>query len=265
MISADGRVAGRGYREVPQYFPAAGHVEHDALEILECVKASAPATPSTRQVGPAGCNRHHEPARDRRHLGARHGTPGASGNQGDRRRRRACREFVPRAEWLARHTGLVPDPYFSATKIEWLLEHEQLLTRYHLGDLAVGTIDAVDRLSRLTGGKVHATDPTNASRTMPFDIDTRSWSDELCSLFGVPMDMLPAGAAVVGRLRYDDARRARRRSADSRCRRRPAGRRSSGRAAPTERGSSKNTWPNGRVPAAQRRRRTPGVGFAADC
>ena len=81
----------------------------------------------------------------------------------DRRTAARCRELAPRAEWIAKHTGLVPDPYFSATKIEWLLDHERLLDRYRLGDLAVGTIDTW-LVSRLTGGAVHATDPTNASR-----------------------------------------------------------------------------------------------------
>jgi glycerol kinase len=84
----------------------------------------------------------------------------------------------------------VPDPYFSATKIEWLIREQRLLERYRANELAVGTIDSW-LVWQLTGGAVHATDPTNASRTMLFDIDRLAWSDELCELFGVPMVMLP--------------------------------------------------------------------------
>jgi glycerol kinase len=189
MIGADGRVAGRGYREVPQYFPAVGQVEHDALEILACVKAAARDAVDGAAVRPdaVGITNQRETVviweRDT-------GRPVHRAIVWqDRRTAVRCRELAPRADWLAERTGLVPDPYFSATKIEWLLGQESL-RRYRSGDLAVGTIDSW-LVSRLTGGAVHATDPTNASRTMLFDINTRSWSDELCSLFSVPMDMLP--------------------------------------------------------------------------
>jgi glycerol kinase len=87
-------------------------------------------------------------------------------------------------------TGLLPDPYFSATKIEWLLQNERLLDRFDASDLAVGTMDTW-LVWQLTGGAVHATEPTNASRTMLFDINRMQWSQELCDLFGVPMSMLP--------------------------------------------------------------------------
>ncbi|HTR78656.1 MAG TPA: FGGY-family carbohydrate kinase, partial [Gemmatimonadaceae bacterium] len=80
--------------------------------------------------------------------------------------------------------------YFSASKIEWLIRELRLLDRYRPGELAAGTIDSW-LIWQLTGGRVHATDPTNASRTMLYDIDRLAWSDELCALFGVPMDMLP--------------------------------------------------------------------------
>ncbi len=190
MIGADGMVAGRGYREVPQYFPAPGHVEHDAMEILECVKAAARDAMGGSSVRPEAVGI----ANQRETVVIWERETGRPVHRAivwqDRRTAPRCRELVGRAAWITQRTGLVPDPYFSATKIEWLLEHEALLDRYHLGDLAVGTIDSWLVWS-LTGGAVHATDPTNASRTMLFDIDARSWSDELCTLFGVPMDMLP--------------------------------------------------------------------------
>jgi glycerol kinase len=190
MIGADGRVAGRGYREVPQYFPAAGEVEHDADEILDCVKAAAGDAIANASARPDAIGITNQ----RETVVIWERDSGRPVHRAivwqDRRTSPRCRELAPRAPWIRQRTGLVPDPYFSATKIEWLLEHERLLERYRVGDLLVGTIDSW-LISRLTGGEVHATDPTNASRTMLFDIDARSWSDELCTLFGVPLDMLP--------------------------------------------------------------------------
>lgn len=190
MIGADGRVTGRGYREVPQYFPAAGEVEHDAVEILECVKGAARDAIGGASVRPdaVGITNQRETVviweRDS-------GRPVHRAIVWqDRRTASRCRELAPRATWISERTGLVPDPYFSATKIEWLLGHEDLLGRYRAGDLAVGTIDAW-LVSQLTAGVVHATEPTNASRTMLFDIDSLSWSEDLCTLFGVPVDLLP--------------------------------------------------------------------------
>ena len=86
---------------------------------------------------------------------------------------------------IQRKTGLVVDAYFSATKIEWILRHVR-----PSGDLCFGTIDSW-LLWNLTGGKVHATDVTNASRTMLYDIDRRRWDDDLRSLFKIPRSMLP--------------------------------------------------------------------------
>jgi glycerol kinase len=108
----------------------------------------------------------------------------------DRRTENRCRELAQRTDWISQRTGLVPDPYFSASKIEWLLREHRLLEKYQPADLAVGTIDTW-LISQLTGGTVHATDPTNASRTMLYDINTQTWSGELCELFGVPAEMLP--------------------------------------------------------------------------
>jgi glycerol kinase len=92
-------------------------------------------------------------------------------------------------------TGLVLDPYFSATKFEWLLANREIPVD---SELALGTIDAW-LIWNLTGGTVHATDPTNASRTMLFDIRTLQWSTALCELFGVPMSALPTVMPSSGR------------------------------------------------------------------
>ncbi|MCB1510242.1 MAG: glycerol kinase GlpK, partial [Hyphomicrobiaceae bacterium] len=92
---------------------------------------------------------------------------------------------------LSRTTGLLLDPYFSATKIAWLLDHVPgARTAAEAGDLAFGTIDTF-LLWRLTGGKIHATDATNASRTMLYDIGAGAWSDEMLDLFRVPPALLP--------------------------------------------------------------------------
>jgi glycerol kinase len=87
-------------------------------------------------------------------------------------------------------TGLVVDPYFSATKLEWLLARGDLRARARRGELLAGTVDAW-LVWRLTGGAVHATDPTNASRTMLYDTAVLAWSDDLCARFGVPPELLP--------------------------------------------------------------------------
>ncbi|GAC1478506.1 MAG: glycerol kinase GlpK [Gemmatimonadaceae bacterium] len=108
----------------------------------------------------------------------------------DRRTADRCATLAPHADEIAAITGLIPDAYFSATKLEWLLRDERLARRAAAGELAAGTVDAW-LVWRLTGGKVHATDPTNASRTMLYDIHARRWSDALCARFGIPLTLLP--------------------------------------------------------------------------
>ena len=188
MIGEDGRVAGRGYREIPQYFPEAGQVEHDALEILECVQAAARDAVAAANAKPdvIGITNQRET------IVVWERESGRPVHRAivwqDRRTAERCAGLA--AARIATLTGLVPDPYFSATKLEWLIQHERLLERYSPGELAAGTIDTW-LIWRLTGGAVHATDPTNASRTMLYDIDKRAWSPELCDTFGVPRELLP--------------------------------------------------------------------------
>jgi glycerol kinase len=190
MIGEDGRVAGRAYREIPQYFPNAGWVEHDATQIFDCVVASARDAIGAAGAAPVALGITNQ--RETILIWER-----ASGRPvhralvwQDRRTAARCAELAPRAEWIGQRTGLVVDPYFSATKLEWLLRDGRLLERYRPDDLAAGTVDAWI-VWQLTGGAVHATDPTNASRTMLYDIDAHAWSAELCDLFSVPMTMLP--------------------------------------------------------------------------
>ncbi|MDH3266794.1 MAG: FGGY family carbohydrate kinase, partial [Gammaproteobacteria bacterium] len=111
----------------------------------------------------------------------------------DRRTAVQCEQLrAAGAEQLVmQKTGLRLDPYFSATKIAWLLENVAgVRDRAHAGKLAFGTVDCF-LLWRLTGGRVHATDATNASRTLLFDIHSQSWDQELLDLFGVPHALLP--------------------------------------------------------------------------
>ncbi|HEY4217434.1 MAG TPA: glycerol kinase GlpK [Gemmatimonadaceae bacterium] len=190
MLDQDGRIAGRGYREIPQYFPNPGWVEHDAMEILAAVQQAAREAIAATGANPVAIGITNQ----RETVVIWERTTGKPVHRAivwqDRRTTARCQELAPRTEWLAQRTGLLPDPYFSASKIEWLLREERLLERYGPGELAVGTIDSW-LVWQLTRGAVHATDPTNASRTLLYDINRMAWSAELCDLFGVPMEMLP--------------------------------------------------------------------------
>jgi glycerol kinase len=191
VIAADGAVAGRGYREITQHFPRPGWVEHDATEIFDRTldaarEAIAQAGTQPDAIGITN-QRETVVVWDRAA-----GTPVARAIVWqDRRTAARCAELAPRAPWFAERTGLVVDPYFSATKLEWLLgSDDALAARAEAGELAAGTIDSW-LVWKLTGGAVHATEPTNASRTLLFDIRTLGWSDELCEVFGVPRSILP--------------------------------------------------------------------------
>ncbi|MDF1503202.1 glycerol kinase GlpK [Roseisolibacter sp. H3M3-2] len=190
VVDAAGRVLGRGYRELAQSYPAPGLVEHDALEILATVRAAAREAVAAAGVTPTaiGITNQRETVVLWERATGRPVHPALVWQ--DRRTSARCAELAPRAAWIGERTGLVVDPYFSATKLEWLLGRDDLRARAERGELAAGTIDAW-LVWHLTGGRVHATEPTNASRTMLYDLDARAWSDELCALFGVPRAVLP--------------------------------------------------------------------------
>lgn len=192
VVDRDGRVRGRAYRELPQHFPAPGLVEHDPDDILRTVRESAreaverAAAEGVRPVA-AGITNQRETAVlwDRATGRAVHRALVWQ----DRRTADRCRGLAARAGWLAQRTGLVPDPYFSASKLEWLIAHAGG-GRAATGALAFGTVDSW-LIWHLTGGRVHATDPTNASRTMLYAIDERAWGADLCAELGVPAAVLP--------------------------------------------------------------------------
>ena len=208
VISADGDVVGRGYREFTQHFPAPGMVEHDAEEIWRVTLATArEAVEAAGEIPQAiGITNQRETvvAWDRKS-----GTPlHRALVWQDRRTTARCRQLKAELgdDYAAHRTGLVWDPYFSATKIEWLLQHvPDLRARAEAGDAVFGTVDAW-LVYRLTGGASLVTDHTNASRTLLYNIDTQAWDDELLQIFGVPRASLPEvrpSSGVVGHVTGD--------------------------------------------------------------
>ena len=186
------------YREFTQHFPQPGWVEHDAVEIWEAAKATlldVVAQVGVERIGAIGITNQRETVLAwNRRTGQPYGTAIV---WQDRRTAARCDQLAADGKLPAVReiTGLVLDPYFSGSKIEWLLANRDIPVD---DDLAIGTIDSWV-LWNLTGGAVHATDPSNASRTMLFDIRSLRWSDEMCSLFGVPVAALPSVLPSSGR------------------------------------------------------------------
>ena len=197
MVARDGRVVGRGYREITQHYPAPGWVEHDATELLTRTLEAAREAIAAAGAMPTAIGITNQ--RETVVVWDRHtGQPVHRAIVWqDRRTAARCAELAPEAERITRLTGLVTDPYFSATKLEWLLRQPGMAERAARGDLLAGTVDSW-LVWNLTDRAVHATDFTNASRTMLFDIEARRWSDELCRLFGVSRAMLPEVRASSG-------------------------------------------------------------------
>jgi glycerol kinase len=182
-----GRALDRAYREFPQYYPREGWVEHDPEEIWQSVVACLGELMG-RFSGPlaaVGITNQRETTL----LWERQsGRPVHNAVVWQcRRTADICRRYEPERERIEALTGLRLDAYFSASKIRWILEaHPEL----DPASLCFGTVDSW-LVWKLTGGGVHATDYTNASRTMLYDIDRRRWDRGLCDLFGVPSSMLP--------------------------------------------------------------------------
>ena len=183
----DGQKSFSAYREFTQYFPQPGWVEHDAAEIWSAVVTTLSDVVSQlkQPVSAIGITNQRETvvAWDRRTS-----EPCARAIVWqDRRTAQRCSDLEPHLETVRRITGLVLDPYFSGTKAAWLIEHEQLAPIEHL---CIGTIDSW-LVWKLTAGHAFVTDPSNASRTMLFDINSMQWSAEMCDLLHVPMSTLP--------------------------------------------------------------------------
>jgi glycerol kinase len=195
MVDEGGAVRASAYREITQHFPQPGWVEHDAEEIWQTVLdcSAEILAGGARGVALAGIGitnqRETFVVWDRATL-----RPVAPAIVWQCRRSvDICRRLKDdgREEMVRDRTGLLLDPYFSGTKLRWLLESEaEIRRRAEAGELAFGTVDTW-LVARLTGGREHITEPSNASRTLLFNIHILEWDRELCALLGVPPGMLP--------------------------------------------------------------------------
>jgi glycerol kinase len=207
VYDAAGQARGSAARELTQHYPRPGWVEHDASEIWQATAAVVPealqaAGVTAADVAAVGLTNQRETVV----LWERQtGRPVARALVWqDRRTTDFCREHHAEESWIRERTGLVLDPYFSATKLRWLLEQDAgLRKRAEDGQLAAGTVDSW-LIWNLTGGQAHVTDRTNASRTLLLNLHTAAWDDDLCLFFEVPRALLPEvrpSAADFGRTR----------------------------------------------------------------
>jgi len=186
-VFSDGRASFSSYREFPQYFPQPGWVEHDASEIWQAVVATLADVVHQLEepVTAIGITNQRETVVA---WNKRTGQPCAHAIVWqDRRTAERCEELTPHLSRVRETTGLVLDPYFSGTKAAWLMHNAEMPP---LQDLCIGTIDTW-LVWNLTAGQSFVTDPSNASRTMLFDIRSLQWSNDMCELIGVPRDVLP--------------------------------------------------------------------------
>ncbi|MBL6749337.1 MAG: glycerol kinase GlpK [Nevskia sp.] len=204
LFDRAGRPLAQAQRELPQSYPqsapgVAGDavmVEHDALRIWDDVQACVRQALAAAGLGAAdvtalGITNQRETTLLWERAGGRPLHPAIVWQ--DRRTAAWCRahDDAQRAAWLQHKTGLLLDPYFSATKLAWLLEHVPgARARAQAGELAFGTIDSW-LLWQLSGGRLHATDATNASRTLLYNLHTQDWDAELLEFFGIPAALLP--------------------------------------------------------------------------
>jgi glycerol kinase len=194
VVTADGRIAAKGYQEFAQHFPQPGWVEHAPEEIWQAtLEATRDALRNVDagELEAVGITNQRETILlwDRETLGS----PRRAIVWQDRRTADICTRLrdAGHEERVAELTGLRLDPYFSGTKLMWLREHEpHTWALVESGRYAIGTVDSY-LIARLTRGVHHSTDVSNACRTLLFDLAEGDWSEELCGLFGVPRDALP--------------------------------------------------------------------------
>jgi glycerol kinase len=207
IVTEEGTLAGRGYQEFRQYFPQPGWVEHLPEGIWQATLAACAQALEAAGAPPIACvgitnQRETAVIWDRTTLAA----PRRAIVWQDRRTAAICDRLresgaEPR---VAAVTGLRIDPYFTATKLTWLAENEAATwAGVEDGTLAVGTVDSY-LIARLTGGRRHVADASNASRTLLFDITAGQWSAEMCSLFGVPPHALPEVVPSTGVVGHTD-------------------------------------------------------------
>jgi glycerol kinase len=199
VVGLDGEVRGKGYQEITQHYPQPGWVEHDGNEIWAAVQKSArDALANEKDVRAIGITNQRETLViwDRRTLEPL--APAIVWQ--DRRTAAQCTRLreAGHEQRVRAITGLVLDPYFTATKLAWAMKHVE-----GAADAAVGTVDSW-LVARLTAGRDHVTDASNASRTLLFDIGRGAWSEEMADLFGVPLANLPKVVDSSGRLSTTD-------------------------------------------------------------
>ena len=203
IVTEEGGVAARGYEEFPQHFPRPGWVEHEPEQIWQATLSACRQALDEYGAQPAcvGVTNQRETAVlwDRRTLAA----PRRAIVWQDRRTTGLCGTLrdAGHDERIAALTGLRLDPYFTAMKLHWIAENdERAWAGVRAGRTALGTVDSYI-VARLTGGARHVTDPSNASRTLLYDITAGCWSEELAEFFGVPVAALPEvvpNAGVLG-------------------------------------------------------------------
>ncbi len=196
IFNLQGQPVGTAQKELKQYFPADGWVEHDAAEIAECAlwvcrEVLQKTGITAQQIAAIGITNQRETTVlwDRKTGQPLHKAIVWQ----DRRTADACLRLKNRGHeaMVTAKTGLLLDPYFSATKLAWLLDNVAgARARAAKGELAFGTIDTW-LVWQLTGGRRHATDATNAARTLIFNIHTQQWDEELLRLFDIPASLLP--------------------------------------------------------------------------
>lgn len=196
LFRPDTSVAAQAQQEFPQHFPASGWVEHEAEDLWRttlatCRAAMAQVDAKAGDIAAIGITNQRETTVvwDRKSGAAIHRAIVWQ----DRRTAERCARLRDEGHepLVTERTGLILDPYFSGTKIGWILDHVPgARTRAERGELAFGTVDSWI-LWKLTGGKVHATDATNAARTLLFNIHTGEWDEDLLALLGVPRSLLP--------------------------------------------------------------------------
>ncbi len=187
IYNEQGVALARAYRELTQIYPEPGWVEHDPEEIwqtvVECIEELRQLTAC--RINAIGITNQRETTIV---WGKKSGKAVHNAIVWQcRRTSDLCKHYEAEKELIAIKTGLPVDAYFSATKIRWILDHHPELNPE---ELLFGTVDSW-LLWKLTGGKVHATDVTNASRTLLYNIVEQRWDDDLCRLFGIPASMLP--------------------------------------------------------------------------
>jgi len=196
VFRADTSIAASAQQEFPQHFPASGWVEHEPDDIWQstlatCRAAMQKANVAAADIAAIGITNQRETTVvwDRATGRAVHRAVVWQ----DRRTAEVCAQLKADGHEpeITSRTGLIIDPYFSGTKVAWILDHVPgARARAERGELLFGTVDSY-LLWRLTGGKVHATDATNASRTLLFNIHTGAWDDTLLRILRVPRSMLP--------------------------------------------------------------------------